>query len=102
MRAKTIKASTALKPFISVTMVIFTLLGVVFAKMEVRRVGYTLLKESRQLKTLTETKRLHEMTLAQLVRPERIENIAQKRLSLQKPTKGQIVQLSGQRIVLQN
>lgn len=96
------KTTAALKPFISVGLVIFTLLTVVFMKMEVRRVGYSLLKDSRQHKTLTETKRLQEMTLAQLVRPERIENIAQKRLSLQKPTKGQIVQLSGQKIVLQN
>lgn len=96
------KTSAALKPFVSVSLIIFTMLTVVFMKMEVRRVGYSLLKDSRQLKTLTETKRLQEMTLAQLVRPERIENFAQKRLSLQKPTKGQIVQISGQRIVLQN
>lgn len=96
------KTSAALKPFISVSLVIFTLLTVVFMKMEVRRVGYSLLKDTRQYKTLTETKRLQEMTLAQLVRPERIESFAQKRLSLQKPMKGQIVQLSGQRIVLQN
>jgi hypothetical protein len=96
------KTSAALKPFISVTLVLFTLLTVVFMKMEVRRVGYSLLKDTRQFKTMTETKRLQEMTLAQLVRPERIEGLAQRRLSLQKPIKGQIVQLSGQKIVLQN
>lgn len=97
-----VKTSTAIKPFISVGLIIFTLLTVVFMKMEVRRDGYSLLKDSRQHKTLTETKRMHEMTLAQALRPERIENFAQKRLSLQKPVKGQIVQLSGHRIVLQN
>lgn len=97
-----LKTSTAIKPFISIGLLIFTLLTVVFMKMEVRRMGYSLLKDSRQHKTLTETKRMQEMTLAQLVRPERIETLAQKRLSLQKPSKGQIVQLSGQRIVLQN
>lgn len=96
------KTSAAIKPFISVSLIIFTMLSVVFMKMEVRRVGYSLLKDSRQHKTLMETKRLQEMTLAQLVRPERIESFAQKRLSLQRPTKGQIVQLSGQNIVLQN
>ena len=96
------KTSAAIKPFISVSLIIFTMLAVVFMKMEVRRIGYSLLKDSRQHKTLMETKRLQEMTLAQLVRPERIETFAQKRLSLQKPTKGQIVQLSGQKIVLQN
>lgn len=96
------KTSAAIKPFISVSLIIFTMLAVVFMKMEVRRIGYSLLKDSRQHKTLMETKRLQEMTLAQLVRPERIETFAQKRLSLQKPTKGQIVQLSGQNIVLQN
>jgi hypothetical protein len=96
------KTTAAIKPFISVSLIIFTMLAVVFMKMEVRRIGYSLLKDSRQHKTLMETKRLQEMTLAQLVRPERIENFAQKRLSLQRPTKGQIVQLSGQKIVLQN
>lgn len=96
------KTSAAIKPFISVSLIIFTMLAVVFMKMEVRRIGYSLLKDSRQHKTLMETKRLQEMTLAQLVRPERIETFAQKRLSLQRPTKGQIVQLSGQNIVLQN
>ena len=102
MKSINVKTATAIKPFLSVSIIILSLLTVVFMKMEVRKVGYSLLKDSRQLKTLTETKRLQEMTLAQLVRPERIENIAQKRLSLQKPTKGQIVQLSGERIVLQN
>ena len=92
----------AIKPFISVGLIIFTMLAVVFMKMEVRRTGYSLLKDSRQHKSLMETKRLKEMTLAQALRPERIENFAQKRLSLQKAEKGQIVQLSGQRIVLQN
>lgn len=96
------KTSAAIKPFISIGLIIFTMLSVVFIKMETRRVGYSLLKDSRQYKTLTETKRLHEMTLAQALRPERIETFAQKRLSLQKPEKGQIVQLSGQKIVLQN
>jgi hypothetical protein len=91
-----------LKPFLSVTIIIFTMLSVVFLKMEVRRMGYSLLKDSRQYKTMVEQKRLQEMNLAQLVRPERIENLAQKRLSLQRAQKGQIVQLAGTNIVLQN
>lgn len=70
--------------------------------MEVRRLGYSILKDSRVLKTLQETKRMDNMTLAQLTRPERIETYAQKRLSLKRAEKGQIVQISGERIVLQN
>lgn len=64
--------------------------------------GYSLLKESRQLKSLTEQKRLKEMTYAQLTRPERIETFAERRLSLKKAQKGQIVQISGERIALTN
>ncbi len=91
-----------LRPFVSVLLVIFTLLSIVFSKMEVRRMGYSLLKESRQLKSLTEQKRLKEMTYAQLTRPERIETFAERRLSLKKAQKGQIVQISGERIALTN
>lgn len=90
------------RPFFSVLFIIFTMLTIVFSKMEVRRLGYSLLKESRTLKTMQETKRLHQMNLASLTRPERIESWAQKRLSLRKAGKGQIVQISGERIVLQN
>lgn len=96
------KTKYDLKPFLSVLLVIFTLLTIVFTKMEVRRMGYVLLKDSRQLKTLTEQKRLKEMTYAQLTRPERIETFAERKLSLKKAQKGQIVQLAGERIALQN
>ncbi len=96
------KTKYDLRPFLSVLLVIFTLLTIVFVKMEVRRMGYTLLKESRGLKSLTEEKRLKEMTYAQLTRPERIETFAERKLSLKKAVKGQIVQLSGERIALQN
>jgi len=94
--------SPSLKPFLSVSIIIFTLLAIVFLKMEVRRAGYSLLKDSRQYKVLVEQKRAQEMVLAQLVRPERIETVAQKQLSLQKAQKGQIVQIAGSHIVLQN
>lgn len=90
------------RPFFSVLIVIFTMLTVVFSKMEVRRLGYSLLKDSRTLKTMQETKRLHQMKLATLTHPERIESFAQKRLALKRAEKGQIVQISGERIVLQN
>lgn len=90
------------RPFFSVLVIIFTMLTVVFSKMEVRRMGYSLLKESRILKVLQETKRLDQMKLASLTRPERIESLAQRNLSLRRAQKGQIVQISGERIVLQN
>ncbi len=96
------KTKYDLRPFVSVLLVIFTLLSIVFTKMEVRRMGYSLLKESRQLKSLTEQKRLKEMTYAQLTRPERIETFAERRLALKKAQKGQIVQISGERIALTN
>ncbi len=91
-----------LKPFLSIVIIIFSLLTIVFSKMEVRRQGYALLKVSRLHKTKVEERRLVEMNLAKLTRPDRIEEYAQSRLALRKADRGQIIQLAGQTIALQH
>lgn len=91
-----------LKPFLSVILIIVSLLCIVFSKMEVRRQGYLLLKTSRLYKTRLEERRMNEMVLAKLTRPDRIEQYAQNRLSLRRADRGQIIQLAGQTIAFQH
>lgn len=91
-----------LKPFVSVVIVILSLFLMVFLKMEARRMGYNVLKLSREFKVVEQNKRKKQMKLAKLVRPERIETYAQKYLSLKKANKGQIIQITGNRIVLRH
>lgn len=91
-----------LKPFLSVVLIMVSLLVIVFSKMEMRRQGYVLLKTSRLYKTKIEQRRLNEMVLAKLTRPDRIEEYAQTRLALRKANRGQIIQLAGQTIAFQH
>jgi len=67
------------KPFISILVIIFTLFSLVFFKMEVRRMGYAMLKEVQQYKKLKDLHRLKGIKYAEL---------------------GQIIQISGEKIAL--
>jgi len=89
-----------IKPFISVLLIVMTLLGVVFFKMEIRRVGYSVLKLSREEKRLKNQQREHALRLAKIVRPERLQSLAQSQLTLKKASKGQIIQMTNQGIAL--
>lgn len=89
-----------LKPFLSVTILIATLFTVAFMKMEVRRLGYVVLKETRQFKTLKDQSRLKSMEYARLTRPEQIRKYAMSRLTLNEARNGQIIQLVGRRIAV--
>ncbi len=93
---------TEIKPFISLILIFFSLLTMAFSKTEVRRLGYNVLKLSREYKNRTDQRRLNEMNLARLVRPDRIEDYAHSRLALRRASKGQIVQISGQTIALRH
>jgi hypothetical protein len=90
-----------LRPFLSVVMIIVTMLAVVFFKMEVRRAGYTLLKISRAEKTAADENRLQKIAFHRLTRPGRIENLAQTRLALTKAGQGQVFQVAGNVLVAQ-
>ncbi len=87
-----------LKPFISILIVVTSLFSIVFLKMENRRLGYSVLKLSRVEKHVKDEKRLLSMEFAKLVRPDRIEIYAKTFLDLKKATKGQIIQISGQKL----
>jgi cell division protein FtsL len=83
------------RPFLSVMIIILTLFSVVFLKMEVRRVSYSVLKLTRLHKVKTDRHITKSMEFAKLTRPERIERYAESKLELRKANKRQIIQLAG-------
>lgn len=92
------KSFEQIKPFISILIIVATLFSIVFLKMENRRLGYSVLKLSRVEKHVKDEKRLLSMDFAKLTRPDRIEIYAKTVLDLKKATKGQVIQISGQKL----
>lgn len=89
------KNLTTLKPFLSVIAIILTLFTLVFLQMEERRLGYTVLKLNREHKKIREQKRGKDIQLARLTRPQLLDSVAQKNLTLKKIQSSQIIHLSG-------
>jgi hypothetical protein len=83
-----------LKPFLSLLFIIFTLLGLVFIKMEERRLSYVVLKSTREYKKISEIARQKEISLAKLLRPQLVETVASQRLTMRKIKPGQIINLT--------
>jgi cell division protein FtsL len=91
------KKDKPLYPFISIVLIIGTLLGVVFLQMEERRRGYELLRSEKEFRALKEQSSQKKSQLARLIRPEHIEAIAGSQGSLQKIQNQQIIHLTGVR-----
>lgn len=89
-----------LKPFASVLIIIITLLLIVFVKMEIRRSGYMLWKQARVEKQLQDEFYQKSVLLAKVLGPNRIHNIAQAELDMQKAHFGQIIQMTPQQVAL--
>lgn len=83
-----------LKPIISVLMMTATLMLIVLLQMEERRMGYGILKFTRQYKEKQEEKRLKEITLAKSMRLDKIEKLASRRSSLRRTDMSQVVYLN--------
>lgn len=84
-----------LKPFCSVLIVISTFLSLVFLQMEERRIGYSVLKLSRQHKKILEEKHGKEIQLVKVTRPQLLDHVAQSKFTLKKVQADQIIHLSG-------
>lgn len=84
-----------LKPFFSILIVIFTLFSIVFLQMEERRMGYSVLKLTREHKKVWEEKRTKEITLAKVTRPQLLDSVAQQKFTLKKVQANQIIHLTG-------
>jgi hypothetical protein len=89
-----------IKPIFSITMVIVTLFSIVFAKMEVRRMGYSVFKQSREFRRLQDNYRLKTIEYAKLTSPENLRRIAVSKLTLSEAEVGQIIHMSGNHIAI--
>lgn len=88
------------RPFLSIVIIIVTLFSVVFFKMEIRRIGYSVLKTAREERRLRDQQRQQVVQLARILRPEHVQNVAQSRLTLKKAVSGQIIQMTDQGVAL--
>lgn len=84
-----------LKPFCSVLILIFTFFSLVFLQMEERRLGYSVLKLSREHKKIQEEKHVREIKLVKVTRPQLLESMAHSKFTLKKIQADQIIHLSG-------
>lgn len=87
-------------PFFSVLIFVGTLFGLVLLKMEVRRMGYSVLKASQEAHKLKDRQRLMSMEYARLTRPELIRKYAVSHFTLNDARNGQIIQLAGQKLAM--
>ena len=83
-----------LKPFLSLLFIITALLGIVFVKMEERRLSYVVLKLTQEHKKTIEIQKQKEIHLAKLTRPQLLENMATRKLTLKRATPSQIIHLT--------
>ncbi len=89
-----------MKPILSILIITGTLLAIVFLQMEERRMGYSLLKLTREQKQIIEEKRIKSIELAKLRRPQNIESMAQKKMSLKRVSAQQIIHITGSESVI--
>lgn len=87
-------------PFASVGIIVMSLFMVVFCKMEMRRIGYSVLKLTREARQMRDHERLQMIQLAKITRPERLQSVAQNRLTLKKAESGQIIQMTERGVAL--
>ena len=87
-------------PFFSVLLLVTTLFGLVLMKMEVRRMGYSVLKASQVYRKLQDHHRSMRMEYARLTRPEAVRKYAVSRLNFNDARNGQIIQLTGRELAL--
>ncbi|MEZ4872492.1 MAG: histidine kinase [Bdellovibrionales bacterium] len=91
---------TEIKPFLSLLIIICSLFVIVFAKMEKTRLSYQLYQQNKILK---KTKEAHSLKLIELVektRLDRLRYLALTKLTLSEAKKGQIIQITGDKIVI--
>jgi hypothetical protein len=82
------------KPIISIVMVVASLMVLVMLKIEERRMGYEMLKLSRQQRILVEEKRIKTIKIAKLLKPQQIEKMAHSRLTMKRIEQNQIIHLN--------
>lgn len=92
--------SQDMAPFASLLIVLTLMFAVVFCKMELRRVGYSVLKLTREERKMRDLERQQSIQLAKITRPERVQSVAQARFTLKRAEFGQIIQMTDRGIAL--
>jgi hypothetical protein len=85
-----------LAPFISLFLLVGISLSYVFVKMETVRAGYSLVRLGREQKIAAGHRSEYDLIYARLTRPERLDLIGTKRLSLARAQKNQVVLMAAQ------
>ncbi|MCB0341389.1 MAG: histidine kinase [Pseudobdellovibrionaceae bacterium] len=93
-------STTDIRPFVSIILALATLFAVVFCKMESRRLGYMVWKQSKEYRSLVDKKYLKQITYAKVTQPERVQRLAQTHLTLKEAGRGQIIQITGHKIAM--
>jgi hypothetical protein len=88
------KSIEELRPYLSIFIIITFLFSIVFLKMEIRRIGYSDLKLARDEKRTRDQQRGQMIALAKVTRPDRLQKVAESRLTLRKAEVGQIIQMT--------
>jgi hypothetical protein len=89
-----------MKPLISVFIIIVSLFMLVFFQMEVRRLGYIVLKQTREFKNLQDDFRLKSMRFARVMRPDHLRDLAINKLTLNELKAGQVIHMSGEKVAV--
>lgn len=92
--------SREMAPFLSLIIVVAMLFAVVFCKMELRRVGYSVLKLTREERQMRDLERQQSIMLAKITRPDRLQSVAEARLTLKRAESGQIIQMTERGVAL--
>ncbi len=85
-----------LAPFISLFLLVGISLTYVFVKMETVRAGYSLVRLGHEQKIAAGHRSEYELIYARLTRPERLDLIGTKKLSLVRAQKNQVVLMAAQ------
>ncbi len=92
--------SDSLRPFFSIMVIIISLFLIVFVKMEARRINYSILRQSRQYRMLSDRYYKDLMDYLQLTQGSRLNDIARSQLTLDRARKGQVILLVGGKIAI--
>ena len=80
--------------------IILSLFIVVFIKMEVRRINYSILRQSRQYHTYLDRYHKNLMTYLELTQGSNLDQLARSKLTLNPAQKGQVILLLGDQIAI--
>lgn len=88
------------KPFICLSVLVASLFAIVFLKMEVRRLGYEVVAVSRQESKLRDQQRGLYINFLKATRLQRVQLLAQSKLTFRRAEAGQIIQMTREGIAL--